>query len=61
MGNVVQEKMNSTERYRISTLSMEMQMEIAPDLTSLQLPSNDQKVLDRKQPMNLFTITVNAR
>ncbi len=61
MGKATQEKMNSTERYRISKLTMEVQMEIASDLGSLQLPSNSQKMLDKKQPINLFKVTVNAR
>lgn len=48
------------KRLRISKISMEMQVELAPDLNAIEMPSNQQKFMDQKQPINLFKIKVKA-
>ena len=52
---------NEQKRYRISKIGMEVQMELSPDLKTIKLPSNEQKILDKKQPINLFKVSVTAR
>jgi len=61
MGKVIEGKSTSLNRYRVSKLTMAVQLEMAPDLKSLHLPSNNQKGLDRRCPTNLFKVIVNAR
>lgn len=49
------------ERLRVAKMAIEMQVELAPDLETIEMPSNQQKIMDQKQPVNLFKIKVNAR
>lgn len=61
MGDALIDDQQSNLRYRISKITMEMQLELSPNLEKLSLPSNKQKHMDGKQPVNLFKISVNAR